>query len=186
MKRTRKHHRRGEAKKNTIEFVFLIFLVVLLVSLVIFYSFKNKKNLPENDLSQIESDKREKILPSNNPTPKPIPNGKVEFEVSVGKKAIGPKMISAFVDPYDPRIGEKQVAGVDLTNLSPIEKVVAILRTDNKTSKEYELTQASGDSKDKGHWEGSWTVDDSYLYKYTLTFKATASNGTSKVEITLR
>ena len=37
-----------------------------------------------------------------------------------------------------------------------------------------------------GTWQGSWTVDDSYLYNYNLILTAVSSRGQTSVEITLR
>lgn len=169
------------AKKDKTEFViFLILLAILLFFLFVYLSSKNKKNLSKNDFTSIESDKREKMIPTNTPTPKPIPHGKVEFTVSTGKGSIGPEMSQGSVDPYDPSLGATQTLTIQVAE--PVEKVVAILKTDNKVSPEYQLKKID----EAGNWIGSWTVNDSYLYKYTLTIKATGPTGTSKIDYTLR
>jgi len=90
------------------------------------------------------------------------------------------------IDPYDPAPGAQQTLTIEINNFDkPVEKVTAILTTDNKVSPEYPLKQIDG-TENSGHWQGSWIINDSYLYNYILTIKATGTNGTSKVDITLR
>lgn len=166
--------------KNKIEWGFFSILFVVLILLLVFYfSSKQKPNLTKSGPTSIESDKREKIPPTNTPTPKPIPHGKVEFTVSTGKNSTGPRMRKGSIDPYDPDLGATQTFTIDVDE--PVNKVIAILTTDNKVSSEYQLKKTTGTT-----WQGSWKVNDSYLYKYKLTIKAVGPNGTSKVGITLR
>ena len=95
-------------------------------------------------------------------------------------------MGQGFIDPYDPALEEKQTLTIEVNNFDkPVEKVTAILTTDNKVSPEYPLKQIDG-TENNGHWQGSWTVNNSYLHNYVLTIKAVGPNGTSKVDITLR
>ena len=168
------------AKKN-----FLVLLVILVVFLLSYLSLKKKtdlldkiiKNQPENNLT---------LIPTNTPTPRPIPHGKQSFSVSLGQKVPGPRMGQGFIDPYDPALEEKQTLTIEVNNFDkPVEKVAAILTTDNKVSPEYPLKQIDG-TENNGHWQGSWTVNNSYLHNYVLTIKAVGPNGTSKVDITLR
>lgn len=166
--------------KNKIEWGLLFALLTMLVLfIVVIFSIKQTAVLTENGPTSIESDKRKKITPTNTPSPKPIPHGKVEFAVSTGKGSTGPRMSQGFIDPYDPKPGAIQTLAIEVAE--PVEKVTAILITDNKTSQEYQLKKVKGTT-----WAASWKINDSYLYKYVLTIKATGPNGTSKVDITLR
>ncbi|MFA6081343.1 MAG: hypothetical protein WC741_02960 [Patescibacteria group bacterium] len=166
--------------KNKIEWGLLFALLTMLVLfIVVFFSIKQTAVPTENGPTSIESDKREKITPTNTPTPKPIPHGKVEFGVSVGKGTKGPIMSQGSIDPYDPEHGAVQTLTIEVSE--PVEKVVAILATDNKVSQEYKLKKVKGTT-----WKGSWRVNDSYLYNYILTIKATGPTGTSKIDYTLR
>lgn len=166
--------------KNKIEWGLLFALLTMLVLfIVVIFSIKQTAVLTENGPTSIESDKRKKITPTSAPSPKPIPHGKVEFTVSTGKNSKGPQMSQGFIDPYDPELGAIQTLVIEVAE--PVEKVTAILVTDNKTSAEYQLKKVKGTT-----WAGSWKINDSYLYKYVLTIKATGPNGTSKVDITLR
>lgn len=170
--------------KKKSKVVFLVLLIILALFLSIYFFLKNKKN----NLILIEPDKRsnKKLIPTNTPIPRPIPRGKVGFTVSLGQKVPGPRMSQGFIDPYDPALEEKQTLTIEVNNFDkPVEKVSAILTTDNKVSPEYPLKQIDG-TENSGHWQGSWAVDDSYFYNYVLTIKATGPNGTSKVDITLR
>ena len=167
--------------KNKIEWGLLFALLTMLVLFVVLiFSIKQTSVLTKNGPASIESDKR---TPTNIPTvtriPRPIPHGKTEFTVSTGKGSPGPRMIQGFIDPYDPSLGKIQTLIIQVAE--PVEKVTAILITDNKTSQEYQLKKVKGTT-----WAGSWKVNDSYLYKYVLTIKASGSTGTSKIDITLR
>jgi len=50
----------------------------------------------------------------------------------------------------------------------------------------YPLTLSTGTNLN-GEWQGSWTVDDDYLYNYKLILEASAGTADPvRVEITLR
>jgi len=167
--------------KNKIEWGLLFALLTMLVLFVVVIFSINKTYVPtDSGPTSIESDKR---APANIPTPtrvpRPIPHGKTEFTVSTGKGSPGPLMSQGFIDPYDPKLGGIQTLVIEVAE--PVEKVTAILITDNKTSPEYQLKKIKGTT-----WQVSWKVNDSYLYRYVLTIKATGPTGTSKIDITLR
>gem|GEM_PF-2121388 len=118
------------------------------------------------------------------PSPKPIPHGTKNFMVSIGSDIKGPRMGKGTIDPYDPAFSGKQKLTIEVNDTVPVQKVVAILKTDKK-SVEHALT-AGPRVTNKGNWSGEWTVDDSYLYTYILSIQATSANGTSSVDVTLR
>lgn len=118
------------------------------------------------------------------PSPKPIPHGSKNFMVSVGSDIKGPRMGKGTIDPYDPALGGKQKLTIEVNDTVPVQKVVATLKTDKKTT-EHALTAGPGVTN-KGNWSGEWIVDDSYLYTYVLSIQATSASGTSTVDVTLR
>jgi len=97
----------------------------------------------------------------------------------------GPRMGAGSIDPYDPAKGGKQQVTIEIGDKTPIQKVVAILKTDNKTSPAVELKPLNG-ATNQGNWQGEWIVDDTYLYTYILTIRATSASGTSYTDILLR
>lgn len=117
------------------------------------------------------------------PTPRPIPHGPKGFTVGQADKTV-PQFGKGTVDPYDPTKGATQTVTIKVQHTQPVTKVTATIKTDHDISKPYELKLISGTSID-GQWEGSWQVDDSYLYTYAIVLKA-VSNKSASVEITLR
>lgn len=126
-----------------------------------------------------------KPVNSPTPSPKPIPHGSKNFYVSIGSEVKGPRMGKGTIDPYDPVVGGKQRLTIEVNDTVPVQKVVAIIKTDKKTSAPHMLTAGAGVTN-KGNWSGEWTMDDSYLYTYILSIQATSASGTSSVDITLR
>lgn len=122
---------------------------------------------------------------SPTPSPKPIPHGSKNFYVSIGSEVKGPRMGKGTIDPYDPAVGGKQRLTIEVNDTVPVQKVVAIIKTDKKTSEPHMLTAGAGVTT-KGNWSGEWVMDDSYLYTYILSIQATSASGTSSVDITLR
>jgi len=123
--------------------------------------------------------------PSPVPTraPKPIGTGRKGFTISGGNQN-APKFNKSFLDPIDPKQGATQTIIINAENSLPIEAVEVTVKTDNKeTPLEMQLTEGT---ETNGTWQGSWTVDNTYLKNYRVEITATADNGTQKVELTLR
>jgi hypothetical protein len=89
------------------------------------------------------------------------------------------------LDPYDPGRGSKQTITLFFTDTQPVQKVWATVKTDNKVHPPIQFTRING-SDLGGEWQGSWTVDDTYLYTYMITFEAESNNGKTKVESLFR
>jgi len=172
--------------------LFLLLLVVINIALgVIYYQgkFQGKKALPllsiqKEDISEIGSS-RVTPLPTQRPRPTPqpmaIPHGKTGFTVGVKEN---PVMRIGFLDPYDPKIGEKQTVSITVKNTNPVESVEATMQTDNQ-SKKYPMKLVEGTTLD-GRWEATWEVGETYLYTYVLTIDAVSGADKSKAIITLR
>lgn len=117
------------------------------------------------------------------PIPRPIPTGKKTFSVSSGKKT-GPLLGNGVIDPYDPKLESPQTISISVASNKPVTTAKLTMETDTK-SQEVLMKLASGTTTD-GIWEGTWTVDDTYLYTYNATITATDGQETNSVKITLR
>lgn len=154
-------------------------LVSVLCALGIYYYFLSSS--PQSKL--ISTRVYEKLGPTS--TPKPIPHGKIDFNVSGGNDA-GPTIGKGFIDPYDPPLHGEQSVSVDvMSKKSPVLSVVAILSTDLAVSSPYQFQRIAG-TEIKGTWKGSWKVDDTYLHTYRLAIIAKSADGESRIDITLR
>lgn len=193
------------ANHTSVDAIILVALVVVLGALGGYYLMNRtsgeKKLLPSVQPSPVVTQEQTAPItttqssspvsvttkPVNSPTPspKPIPHGAKNFYVSIGSEVKGPRMGKGTIDPYDPVVGGKQRVTIEVNDTVPVQKVVATLKTDKKTSEPHMLTAAPGVTN-KGNWSGEWIVDDSYLYTYILSIQATSASGTSSVDITLR
>lgn len=172
--------------------LFLLLLVLINVFLAVIYfqgKYQGKKALPllsvqTEDESAIEASK---VTPSPTQKPKPtvkpidLPHGKTGFTVGVKENPI---MRIGFLDPYDPKVGEKQTVSITVKNTNPVESVEATMQTDNH-SKKYPMKLVEGTTLD-GRWEATWEVTDSYVTTYVLTIDSVSGLDKSKAIITLR
>lgn len=124
-----------------------------------------------------------KKIPTPTHSPRPIPSGKKTFSVSSGKKT-GPLFGEGAIDPYDPKIKATQTISVAITGTKPVTTATLTMQTDTKTKK-VPMKIISG-TNTNGVWEGSWTVDDSYLFTYVATITASDNTETNKIDLTLR
>ena len=118
------------------------------------------------------------------PTPRPIPHGKIGFTVSQSDKT-KPQFGKGFIDPYDPAKDQLQIVTIGVKDEQPVTQVTAIIKTDKQISTPLPLKLIGGSDID-GIWQGSWLLDDTYLYTYNLVLTADSTRGQSSVEITLR
>jgi hypothetical protein len=180
--------------KNTL----LVFLLILSIGFVIgayYYSQVAPKpiqekasqpieeeNTPEEQVKTEETTFETGISPTITPSPRPLPHGKRSFIVSLPVNTQGPRIGKGTIDPYDPAINGKQTLTIEVNDTVPVQKVVAILKTDNDTV-ENELQPVTSQGQMKGNWVGSWTVSDTYLKTYSLSVRAVSSSGTSTAAI---
>ncbi len=123
------------------------------------------------------------LTPTPKPSPRPIPSGKKTFSVSSGKKT-GPQFQGGAIDPYDPTMKGTQTISVTIVSTKPVTTATLTMQTDTKTKK-VPMEIVSGTSTN-GVWEGTWTVDDSYLYTYVATITVTDGTESNKIDLTLR
>lgn len=122
------------------------------------------------------------IQPTNRPVV-PIVKGSVTYNVSQGAHS-GPNIVQMIIDPQEPASGVAQNVSVKVRSSKPVTSVAIILKSDN-TEKTYPLSLTGGTVQD-GIWTGSWVIEDTVLYNYVETIKATDSGGTSSVDVSIR
>jgi hypothetical protein len=115
--------------------------------------------------------------------PKAIPHGKIPFSATTTWP--GPKFTGGSFDPYDPAKGSTMVITISVNDTQPVQKVWANVTSDHKTSATIPFHRVTGTDL-SGDWQGTWTVDDTYLYTYMVTIQAQSANGPTKDEIALR
>lgn len=164
-------------KKILFQLAILFLLIGLIVFIVLKY-FRSSLplNLPQSSVPASS--------PSPLPSPRPIPHGAKSFTVGQADKTV-PQFSKGSIDPYDPAQGATQTVTITAKHSQPITKVTAVLKTDNTASPAYSFKLISGSATD-GQWQGSWPVDDTYLYTYALILDAASASGSASVQITLR
>lgn len=132
------------------------------------------------------TDTAQKPLAQNTPkveAARPLPTGRQPFTISSGEKNV-PRITGGYIDPYDPKIGAAQTIAVNVEDENPVDSVRVAIETD-RGSKTHLLKLASG-TRNKGTWEGSWRIDDSYNQRYRAILIATSRTGKATIELTLR
>jgi len=123
-------------------------------------------------------------LPAPTPTPRILRgSGKITFTLSSGKKD-GPQFQQGYIDPVDPEPGEQQTLGIWIRDNSPITSVQVTMNMDhNSIPIEMKQIEKKGEAV---LFQGTWTVNDSYLYQYTTHWQATSDKGTNSFLSTWR
>ncbi len=151
----------------------LIGILLILAGFAYFYA---KKDMMQNARKVVPT-------PTATPTPRPIPHGKIGFGVG-GSVPEAPKFGRGFLNPYDPAKGTSQVVSIEMTDTVDIESITGVMKTDHE---QYQLTFSLVEgTKQKGRWEATWTVTDSYLYTYELNLRAKNAKTSDNVDIMLR
>jgi len=170
---------------------FQVATLFLLIGLIVFIILKYFRPSIPSSLSQ--SSFLSKIFPSASapapspsplPSPRPIPHGAKGFTVGQSDKTV-PQFSKGSIDPYDPAPGATQTVTINVKHSQPITKITAVLKTDNASSQPYSFKLVKG-SDTNGEWQGSWQVEDTYLYTYALTLNAASASDPASVTITLR
>lgn len=171
-------------KSDASEGQLIAFFVAILVIIGLTggaWMWMQRQQLPEEKTENLQSQLN--TIPTPTPKPKPIPHGKITFTASTTWP--GPKFSGGSFDPYDPSQGGSMVITVAASDTQPVQTMWATVKTDNKTSAKIPFTRVSG-SDTNGEWQGTWKVDDTYLYTYIVTVEADSANGHTKDEIALR
>lgn len=143
-------------------------------------------NVLSNHVGRSLVDKRiSKIQPSSvpmtpTPTPRPLTSkGVYKFSIMGGEGKQG-LIKGGVITPVDPVFGGKQE--MELTVTTGAQRIYVILLTDTK-EKKVALTK---DPSKPDVWRGSWTMDDTYSYIYTLTVQGTIGGDVVTVPIMFR
>lgn len=123
------------------------------------------------------------ITPTSTPIPRAIPHGKIGFSVG-GSKPNAPTFSKGFLNPYDPAKGTKQIISVEIADKTAVTEVTGTMRTDH-AQQPVTFSLVEGTAQ-KGRWEATYTVQDSYLYIYNLKIIAKNAITNDQVDITLR
>lgn len=166
------------AKKANVEYVILAVLLLVFAGLLFVYFTSRNKEVSKEDTSPVP------VALTPTVSPRPIPHGKIGFTVGQSDKTV-PHFGRGFIDPYDPEKGATQTVTIAASFSAPIDKVTAILKTDNGISQSVLFKLIDG-STTNGTWEGSWQVTDTYLYIYALVLNADSADHSASVEVTLR
>jgi len=116
------------------------------------------------------------------PAAGPSARGEV-FRISSGEHK-GPDIRGGFVDPYLPKIGEKQILSVDVSGKRGVTAVQVVLNTDTRTER-YNLKMVGGTETD-GKWQGMWAWNDTYKYAYNIDILASDGEVTSSASVILK
>lgn len=116
---------------------------------------------------------------------KKLPHGVYTMNVPFQTTTSSLRMGKLVINPYDPSIGAKQRITVGIKSSTPVRKVFAVLKTDNKTSPEYELLPGDGTSLES-NWTGYWMMNDTYDKIYELILHAESTEETVEITIPLK
>jgi hypothetical protein len=117
------------------------------------------------------------------PTPRSIPRGKIGFSVG-GSIPNAPAFGRGYLNPYDPAKGATQVISIEVNDTTAVTSVTGIMKTDNgQQPLTFSLVEGTAQ---KGNWQATWIVQDTYLYTYELDMVAKNAITSDHVEIMLR
>ncbi len=116
------------------------------------------------------------VADSSNRTPYTLPSGSQTYRFSHGEDVVGPKIQTVTIDPLDPQNNATQTISLEIESESSVQSAVIIVSTDNR-EKTLNLKLISGDSQ-KGTYQGSWQVDDTYENKYSFRYILTSETDT--------
>lgn len=135
-------------------------------------------SLPQKPSGQTNS------APIPTPTSTYLKSGKESYVYSWGEGTTVPKMNYVDIDPHDPKKGQKQTVNAKFTHTSPISQVSLQLFSDN-TSETFPMKRNEG-TDTNGTWTGTWTINDTVLYRYDLRFLVKADGKEIPYDVVLR
>lgn len=166
--------------KSKVYIPLAIFLLVYIGANVFVYF--NRKLFTQRVTTFIQSLKKSPPSlaspPTPTPTPRPIkeiPGGKQVYEVSSGKKVVGPKIQEITIDPQTPTSKETQTVTITVKNDSPVTEAIVYIQTDNKELRH--VLKLIGGTATDGTWSASWRMTDTYNYNYYFRFNLKSATG---------
>ncbi len=180
-------------KGNNLLVEILILICLVLLAAALYYIYSSRKTTtkitptqsPTTQISEMPAPSETPIPPTPTPTALPLPHGKQSFSISQGSAITGPKFVRFIIDPMDPSVGAKQMLEVETKDTAPVQKVVASVKTDNKTYPDVELKKV-GTNGANDVWQGTWTIDDTILHTYVVNVKATSASGVNSLDLVTR
>lgn len=177
----------------------LIFLIILAVYLLFFGPednfFKNfywPGKTPDIKTQELEPSPKPKFnateknqRPVSQPifSPRPIKSGRHVSKISGGIEN-APRFVQVEIDEADPAQADSQTLTVKIESDTPVKTAKLTVLTDNQ-AREIPLELTSGE-KTNGQWQATWTVNDSFLYRYKLNIEASNDAGTQETALLLR
>jgi len=144
----------------------VIVVLYVILNIGIFSYVRSSKKISYGGRAQVV---RDASVKSSTPTPTPHPltsKGLYKFSISAGKEK-PTIMTKGMINPIDPEIGGKQ--DLELTAVSGAKNLTATLTTDTKK----QTVLLTKDPEKPDVWKGSWIMDDTYSYIYTLNVSGT-------------
>ena len=182
-KKPAKSHARNHTHKHsgsTKVFPIIVAVLVLIVIGAGYYTFKDSLILFWRETIRAQIVRR---IPAPTPTPHPIAHGVISYSGGGNVSGI-PRYTNITFNPYDPANNTQQVITVNISSDTPVNSFYAILQSDHHSNMiKFALTQGTNTS---GTWQGTWTVNDTYLYNYELDLYGTNNAGTNKAQLMLR
>jgi hypothetical protein len=173
----------GSTRNNPFGVIALLVLIAVLLGIV--YYLLSSMGLLSVQVDMPQSPGNQQAAgPTPSPTPRPIAQGVQIYNMSHGPLMTGPKISEVKIDPFDPKMGQKQTVTVQIKHGSPITSVKARLDSDNKKT-EYVFNKIEGSDTD-GTWQGSWDTTDTHDYTYYLYFDLQSATGEFKGGLTFR
>jgi len=160
--------------KKAIIIIFGIFIIILyiILNVTVWIVAKNKK----------QGTKPGQTAGSLTPTPTPRPlisRGTYDFSVSTGGGTAS--LISqGKIDPIDPIIGNSQ--SIEITSIPNADKLQVKIQTDTKV----QIIPLSKSPSFPQVWTGSWTMNDTYSYVYTIPVSGDVNGKTVSVPMMFR
>ncbi len=167
----------GQKKTAIIAIGSAVVILYVALNIGIWLYARNKSAAPQSSQPQIT----ENQSPTASPTPTIVPlssKGKYKFSVSAGGK---PGLItSGILNPVDPPMGGTQE--FEVTAVPGATALSVVLKTDTKESPQ----TLTPDPQNPNIWRGSWTLNDTYSYVYTLNVKGTVNGNSLEIPIMFR
>jgi hypothetical protein len=172
----------GNGKNNPVAIAALVVLIAGLLGVV--YYLLSSMGILSVRVDTPQNTDQQATGPTPTLTPRPLPQGAQVYNMSHGPNAKGPKISEVTIDPFDPKMGQKQTITVKIRHDSPVTSAKARLDSDNKKT-EYTLNKIEGSDTD-GVWQASWDTNDTHDYTYYLFFDLMSATGEFKGGLTFR
>ncbi len=175
----------GKSSQHIVVLLVVIFLVIGGVS-VLSQQYLGKSAVPGQPSDKLTITPPD--VPAGSPTPSPTPvkirQGKETYTFSWGQGTTIPMLDKLTVDPHDPKSGNSQTVQLEIHHTQPIDSITMEVQTDTKTAL-YPMKLTEG-TNTKGVWVGTWTIDDTVLYKYFFTAKVTSGGKEQPYTVKIR